>query len=74
MADIAREAGISKGCSTTTSPSKQELFVATLQPPRRRSPRRTEPDPALPPAEALANSLDAFLEWVEQNGAGLPQA
>ena len=29
--------------------------------------RRTEPDPELPPAEALAHSLDAFLAWVEGN-------
>ena len=67
MADIAREAGISKALLYHYFPSKQELFVATLQAAAEEVRRRTEPDPALPPAEALAHSLDAFLEWVEGN-------
>jgi AcrR family transcriptional regulator len=67
MARIAREAGISKALLYHYFPSKQELFVATLAQAAEEVRRRTEPDPALPPAEALANSLDAFLEWVEQN-------
>jgi hypothetical protein len=29
--------------------------------------RRTEPDAALPPDQALAGSLDAFLAWIEEN-------
>jgi len=28
---------------------------------------RTEPDPDLPPAEALAASLGSFLQWIEEN-------
>jgi len=67
MADIAREAGISKALLYHYFPSKQELFVATLQEAAEEVRERTEPDPSLPPAEALANSLDAFLEWVERN-------
>ena len=67
MARIAREAGISKALLYHYFPSKQELFVATLQAAAEDVRARTEPDPALPPAVALANSLDAFLEWVEQN-------
>jgi AcrR family transcriptional regulator len=67
MARIAREAGISKALLYHYFPSKQELFVATLQAAADDVRARTEPDPALPPAVALANSLDAFLEWVEQN-------
>ena len=68
MADIARAAGISKALLYHYFPGKQELFVATLQAAAEEVRRRTEPDPALAPAEALASSLDAFLEWVEQNG------
>jgi AcrR family transcriptional regulator len=68
MADIARAAGISKALLYHYFPSKQELFAATLQNAAEEVRRRTEPDPELPPAEALAKSLDAFLEWVEQNG------
>ena len=68
MARIAREAGISKALLYHYFPSKQELFVATLSEAAEEVSRRTEPDPSLPPAEALAKSLDAFLRWVEENG------
>ena len=67
MAAIAREAGISKALLYHYFPSKQELFVATLQAAAEEVRERTEPDPSRPPAQALAASLDAFLEWVEQN-------
>jgi AcrR family transcriptional regulator len=67
MADIAREAGISKALLYHYFPGKRDLFVATLQAAADEVRRRTEPDPALAPAEALARSLTAFLEWVEQN-------
>lgn len=67
MARIAREAGISKALLYHYFPSKQDLFAATLEAAAEEVRERTEPDPALPPAEALAHSLDAFLEWVERN-------
>jgi AcrR family transcriptional regulator len=67
MARIAREAGISKALLYHYFPSKQDLFVATLREAAEEVSRRTEPDPALPPADALAGSLDAFLAWIEEN-------
>ena len=67
MARIAREAGISKALLYHYFPSKQDYFVATLVQAADEVRRRTEPDPALPPAQALASSLDAFLGWVEEN-------
>ena len=67
MARIAKEAGISKALLYHYFPSKQDYFVATLQQAAEEVSRRTEPDPDLPPAEALAGSLDAFLAWVEEN-------
>jgi AcrR family transcriptional regulator len=67
MARIAREAGISKALLYHYFPSKQDLFVAALREAAEDVRRRTEPDPAMPPAQALAASLDAFLEWVERN-------
>ena len=67
MARIAREAGISKALLYHYFPSKRELFMATLAEAAGEVARRTEPDPALPPAEALAGSLDAFLGWIEEN-------
>ena len=67
MARIAREVGISKALLYHYFPSKQDFFVATLQQGAQEIARRTEPDPDLPPLEALAGSLDAFLGWIEEN-------
>jgi AcrR family transcriptional regulator len=67
MARIAREAGISKALLYHYFPSKQDFFVATLAQGAQEIARRTEPDPDLPPLEALAGSLDAFLGWIEEN-------
>ena len=67
MAHIAREAGISKALLYHYFPSKRELFVATLQESADEVARLTEPDPGLPPMEALAASLDAFLGWIEEH-------
>ena len=67
MAKIAREAGISKALLYHYFPSKQDFFVATLQQGAEEIARRTQPDPDLPPFEALAGSLDAFLGWIEEN-------
>jgi AcrR family transcriptional regulator len=67
MARIAREAGISKALLYHYFPSKQDFFVATLQQGAQEIARRTQPDPDLPPLEALAGSLDAFLGWIEEN-------
>jgi AcrR family transcriptional regulator len=67
MARIAREAGISKALLYHYFPSKRDLFLATLSEAAAEVSRRTEPDPALPPAQALAKSLDAFLAWVGEN-------
>ena len=67
MARIAREAGISKALLYHYFPSKRDYFVATLTEAAEEVRRRTEPDPSLPPAEALAGSLDAFLGWIEEN-------
>ena len=67
MARIAREAGISKALLYHYFPSKQDFFVAALQQGAHEIARRTHPDPDLPPMEALAGSLDAFLGWIEEN-------
>ncbi len=69
MARIAREAGISKALLYHYFPSKEEYFVATLQQGAEEIARRTEPDPDLPPLEALAGSLDGYLGWIEENEA-----
>ena len=67
LARIAREAGSSKALLYHYFPSKQDYFVATLQQGAEEIARRTQPDPDLPPLEALAGSLDAFLAWIDEN-------
>jgi AcrR family transcriptional regulator len=67
MAQIAREAGISKALLYHYFPSKRDYFVATLATGADELRRRVEPDPDLPPAEALTAAIDAYLAWVEEN-------
>ena len=67
MAAIAREAGISKALLYHYFPSKSAFFRATVGAAAEDLASRTEPDPDLPPLEALTASLDAFLGWIEEN-------
>ena len=69
MAEIAREAGISKALLYHYFPGKQAYFAATLEDKAAELARLTEPDATLPPVEQLTGSLDAFLGWVEVNAA-----
>ena len=67
MAQIAREAGISKALLYHYFPSKRDYFVATLATGAEELRARIDPDPDLPPAEALSAALDAYLSWIEEN-------
>jgi len=67
MAQIARAAGISKALLYHYFPSKQDYFVATLAGGAEELRARVEPDPSLPPAQALAEAVDAYLRWIEDN-------
>ncbi len=67
MARIAREAGISKALLYHYFPSKREYFTEAFRAAAEEVARRTEPDPALPPAEALLFSVTAYLGWVQEN-------
>ena len=69
MARIAREAGISKALLYHYFPSKRDYFVGAFQAAADEVARRTEPDPALPPLEALQASVTAYLGWVEENAS-----
>jgi AcrR family transcriptional regulator len=69
MSQIAREAGISKALLYHYFPSKRDYFVATLAGGAEELRARVEPDPDLPPAQALAGSVDAYLGWIENNAA-----
>jgi AcrR family transcriptional regulator len=66
MAQLAREAKISKALLYHYFPSKRRLFEAALAAGAAELRERTQPDPERPPAEQLAATLDAFLGWVQE--------
>ncbi len=67
MARIAREAGISKALLYHYFPSKRDYFAGAFEAAAAEVAERTEPDPSLPPLEALRASITAYLGWVEEN-------
>ena len=67
MAKIARAVGISKALLYHYFPSKQAYFQATLEQAAAELAETVQPNPDLPPVEQLADSLDAYLQWVERN-------
>jgi AcrR family transcriptional regulator len=67
MSQIAREAGISKALLYHYFPSKRDYFVATLAGGADELRALVEPNPDLPPAQALATALDAYLAWIDDN-------
>ena len=66
MAQIAREANISKALLYHYFPSKHKLFEAALMAGAEDLRARTQPDPARPPGEQVSVTLDAFLAWVQE--------
>jgi AcrR family transcriptional regulator len=66
MSRLAQEAQISKALLYHYFPSKRRLFEAALAEGAEELRMRTEPDPGRPPAEQLARTLAAFLEWVQE--------
>lgn len=69
MAKIARAAGVSKPLLYHYFPTKQKLFEAVASQAAQDILGRVAIDPALPPAQQLAASLDAFLGLVEEHAA-----
>jgi AcrR family transcriptional regulator len=69
MAQIAREAGISKALLYHYFPSKEEFFKAALAQAAAELAERTAPDESLPPVEQLRASTRAFVDWIGERGA-----
>ena len=69
MAAIAAEGGISKALLYHYFPSKQAFFEETLRAAAEEITALTEPAEGVPPLEALAASVDAYLAWVERKPA-----
>jgi AcrR family transcriptional regulator len=68
MAEIAREAGISKALLYHYFPSKEEFFKAALAEAATELAARTAPDESLPPLEQLRGSTRAFVDWIGERG------
>jgi AcrR family transcriptional regulator len=68
MAQIAREAGISKALLYHYFPSKEEFFRAALGEAAMELARRTQPDDSLPPLEQVRAATHAFVEWIGERG------
>jgi AcrR family transcriptional regulator len=65
--DIAAAAGASKGLLYHYFPTKKDFILAAIERGQRELAARMRPDPDLPPEAQLDASLEAFLDYVEQN-------
>src|SRR5436190_3489005 len=68
MAEIAREAGISKALLYHYFPSKEDIFKAALDEAATELAQRTAPDESLEPLEQLHVSTRAFVGWIGERG------
>src|SRR3954467_1176848 len=64
---IAQKAGISRGLLFHYFSSKQEFHLEVARAAAAEMIRRTEPDPALAPVDALRAALTSFVDYVEEN-------
>ena len=65
--DIATQADVSRGLLFHYFASKQEFHLEVARAAAHELLRRTDPDPALPPAAALRAGLEAFADYVAEN-------
>lgn len=68
--DLAARLGVSKGLLYHYFPSKKRFYLETLRAAAAELVQRTAPHPLGANLEDLRFSLDAFLEYVEENAAG----
>jgi AcrR family transcriptional regulator len=64
---IAQTAGISRGLLFHYFSSKQDFHLEVARAAAAEMIRRTQPDPALSPVEALRAALTSFIDYVEEN-------
>jgi AcrR family transcriptional regulator len=67
--DIAAAAGVSKGLLYHYFPTKKDFILAAIERGQRQLAARLRPDPNLEPEARLDASLEAFLDYVEENAA-----
>ena len=68
MAQVAREAGISKALLYHYFPSKDEFFKAAVAEAASELAERTALDTSLPPEDQLRASTHAFVDWIGERG------
>lgn len=64
--DVAAAAGVAKGLLYYYFKSKRGFYLATIRAEADELLALAQPDPALPPAERLRRTLDAYLEFVNK--------
>ena len=64
--DVAAAAGVAKGLLYYYFKSKRGFYLATIRAEADELLALAQPDPALPPAERLRRTLDAYLEFVDE--------
>jgi AcrR family transcriptional regulator len=67
MARIAKAAGVSKPLLYHYFPTKRQLFEAVLAQAAEQHLRRIDFDAGQPAAQQLSASLDAYLQWIDEN-------
>ena len=70
IGDVATRAGVSRGLLYHYFPTKRDFFVAVVREQVQKVAALTEPDPELPPLDRLRASVDAHLDYVEENVEG----
>lgn len=64
--DVAAAAGVAKGLLYYYFRSKRGFYLATIRAEAEELVALAQPDPALPPAERLRRTLDAYLAFVDE--------
>jgi AcrR family transcriptional regulator len=65
--EVAEAAGVSKGLLYHYFPAKKDFILAVIDRGQAELAERFQPDRSLPPEEQFMSSLDAFLDYVEEN-------
>jgi len=65
--DVAEQAGVSRGLLFHYFASKQDFHLAVVRETSRALLAATEPDPSLPPLQALRGSVSSFVDFVTEN-------
>jgi len=68
--EIAAAAGVSRGLLYHYFPTKRDFFVAVVRAQLERLAELTTPDTSKPALESLRDTMDAYIDYVEENKHG----